>query len=232
MSDNFGETLDENTGKGQFKKTVYLSLKPGEYTIRILDSSETKQYGHFMGKGWIACLGDECPICLNNKKILYEHPEDYASVSGWYPRRARFSLNVLDRADGIVKVLQCGPRLIEDLKVMSKSIRNEQDERIDIRHYDWTLIVKGDGRNRETTPSHKFYGKETAPEYGEQTLYDLSNIMIKLDAEEMLDVFNGASLTDIFKMRRAKKEISKPDTGVSDEVHQDLSQAVDELFGG
>lgn len=234
MSEEFGSTIDEN-GK-QFKKTNYLALKPGEYTIRILDAMETKKYAHFIGRGWIECLGDDCPICLNDKKILYEHPEDYAKVQGWCPRRPRFYLNVLDRADGVVKVLSCGPQLIEDLKTMSKAIRNEKDERIDIRHYDWTLIVKGEGREKETTPSHKFFGKETEPEIGEQTLYDLNKCIIRLEPSEMLDVFNGASLKDVFALRRARKQEEEmdfpPESVVTDEAKAEISADVDKLFQG
>jgi len=229
MTDTFGETLDEKNSK--FKKTVYFSTKPGEYVIRILDSMETKKFVHSLGRAFVECLGEDCPICQNNKKILYEHPEDYKDVSGWCPRRSRFWLNILDKADGIVKVLSCGPQLIEDLKTMSKSIRNEQDERIDIRHYDWTLTVKGTGLDKETTPSHRFFGKETEPEIGDQTLYDLDNCIIKLTPEEMLDVFNGASLKDVFDLRKAKKAIQDSDSELASEVRAEIKSAVDEVFG-
>lgn len=229
MSDNFGATLDDNAG-GKFKKTQWLTLKPGEYTIRILDSMETKKYGHyFLGRGWVECLGEECPICQNNKKILYEHPEDYRDVEGWNARRARFFLNVLDRSDNTVKVLGCGPQLIEDLKVMSKSIRNEADERIDIRHYDWMISVSGVGRDKDVTPSHKFYGKETEPEIGEQTLYDLENVMVKLTPEEMLDVFNGASIKDIFAVRKAKKQTDEME--FPSDVEKKIEDSVKDMFG-
>ena len=223
----FGSTVDESGGG--FRKTVYLSTKPGKYTIRILDAVETKKYAHFIKKGWIECLGEECPICANNKKILYEHPEDYKDDKGWCPRRARYFLNVLDRGDEVVKVLSCGPQLIEDLKVMSQSIRNEQDERIDIRLYDWDLIVKGEGRDKETTPSHKFFGKETKVEYNKEDLFDLDNCIIKLTASEMLDVYNGVSLKDIFAVRKAKvksENSEEPAQSVLDEVNA----SVDEIF--
>lgn len=233
MSDNFGSTIDDNVGgKKEYKKTEYLALKQGEYTIRILDPMETKKYAHFIGRGWIECLGEDCPICQNNKKIMYEHPqEEFNKIAGWCPRRPRFFLNVIDRSDGKVKVLSCGPQLIEDLKVMSKAIRDENDQRIDIRHYDWTLIVKGEGREKTTTPSHKFFGKETEPEIGEQTLYDLDKCLIRLEADEMLDAFNGASLKDIFAMRRAKKEALDAEfPTASEDVQNEISKAVDEFF--
>jgi hypothetical protein len=234
MSDNFGATIDDDvqTKKG-YKKTQYLALKQGEYTIRILDPMETRKETHYVGYSYIECLGDECPICQNNKKILYEHPEDYKDVQGWCPRRPRFYLNVIDKADGLVKVLSCGPMLIEDLKTMSRAIRNEKDERIDIRHYDWTLIVKGEKREKTITPSHKFFGKEDEPNIGEQALYDLSNVTVKLSPDEMLDAFNGASLKDIFAVRRAKKEALDSDFPTATEnVEDEIKSAIDQMFGG
>lgn len=233
MSDvNFGDTVDERKegGESKFKKTEYLTLTSGnEYIVRILDAMETKVYAHFVGRGWLECLEEECPICQNNRKILYEHPEDFRDVDGWCPKRPRFYLNVLDQSDKKVKVLSSGPRLIEDLKVMSKSIRNEQDERIDIRSYDWSLSVRGAGRDKETTPSHRFFGKQTNVDLAGQELYDLKSLIIKLQPNEMLEVFNGASLKDVFAMRRAKKEL------VSAEDLDDLNDtlnSVEGLFGG
>lgn len=232
MTDMFGSTVDETQGRKEFKKTEYLALKPGKYTIRILDAMETKKYGHyFQGRGWVECLGDTCPICELNKKLMYEYPEDYRDQKGWNARRARYFLNVLDQSDKKVKVLSVGPQLIEDLKVMSQSIRNEEDERIDIRTYDWDLIVKGEGREKETTPSHKFFGKMTDVDLNGQELYDLSNCLIKLTAEEMLDVHNGASLKDVFALRKAKKETAKAtETSVSAEIKADIEASIDDIF--
>lgn len=224
----FGSTVDNDVRK-EFRKTQYLMLKPGKYTIRILDEVETKVYGHwFMGRGWLECLGDECPVCQNNKKILFEHPEDYRDVDGWNPRRARFFLNVFDKADNTVKVLGSGPQLIEDLKVMSQSVRTEQDERVDHRMYDWELTVRGEGRDKEVTPAYRYFGKETKIDYNPEDKFDLSNCMIKVSAEEMLDVFNGASLKDVFAMRKAKKQ-SQADAVISD-ISADIQDAVDEVF--
>ncbi len=210
-----------------------MTLSGGEYIVRILDSVETKKYAHFVGRGWLECLDEECPICQNNRRILYENPEDYRTVEGWCPRRPRFYLNVLDRADNKVKVLSCGPRLIEDLKVMSKAIRNESDERIDIRNYDWSLTVKGSGRDKEIIPSHRFFGKETEVDLQGQTLYDLDKCIITLTPSEMLDVFNGVGLKDVFAMRRAKKELTTDDLVTEDDVdalNDEIQASVDKIF--
>lgn len=267
MFEEFGATIDDvkpNKGNSpKFRKTEYLSLTPGEHKIRILEPMETKTYTHYVGWSYLKCLGDDCPLCENNKKIMYEHPEDYNTVKGWTPRRARFSINVFDKtptkvcpkegkehpADAFncsvcgtalpeaaplnkVKVLSSGKDLFEDLKIQSKSIRDEQDERIDIRKYDFLLTVVGVGRDREihTTPRW-FPGKENFEEIGDQQLFDLENATITVNREEMLDVFNGASIKDVFTLRRAKKELEKDDFLKGDKnVEKEIGDAVDEIF--
>ncbi len=267
MSDEFGATIDDvvydRNNSPKYRKTEYLSLTPGEHKIRILEPMETKFYTHYVGYSYVACLGDECPLCENNKKIMYEHPENFSTVKGFIPRRARFYINVFDKTpakvcpkDGKelpqeatscpacgtflpeaaplnkVKVLSSGKDVFEDLKIQSKSIRNEQDERIDIRMYDFLLTVVGVGRDREihTTPRW-FPGKEALQDVGDQQLFDLSNATIKLSREEMLDVFNGAALRDVFTLRRAKKELEKDDfLNESKDVNKEISDSVDEIF--
>src|SRR5689334_8205599 len=101
MTEEFGSTIDEVAPKKQnvtkYRKTEYINLWEGEHKVRILESMETKKYTHYVGWSYLECLGDECPICENNKKILYEHHEDYAKVKGWCPKRPRYYINVLDK---------------------------------------------------------------------------------------------------------------------------------------
>ena len=247
MSEEFGSTIDEfveKDRKPKYRKTEFMNLEAGEHRFRILEPMETKKYTHYIGFAYIECLGDECPICENNKKILYEHPEDYKEVKGWSPRSQRFYINVLDKSpiseDGKyspgsapinkVKVLSMGSRLLEDIKVLSKSVRNKQDERIDIRMYDFILEIKGAKQNKTTNVAHKWYpGDEAFEDIGEQELFDLSEVAIKLSREEMLDVFNGASLKDVFTMRRAKKQIADSDF-LSPSETSDVLNDVNNMF--
>ena len=262
----FGATVDdemERKGNSRFKKTEYLVLDPGEHRIRILEPVETRKYTHYIGYSYIECLGDECPICQNNKKLMYEYPDTFRDQEGWTPRRPRFYINVLDKTptricpkcgtekkDGTllcpacntalnepvplnkVKVLSAGKELMEDLKIQSMSVRSENDERIDIRTYDWTVTVRGKGRDKKYNVAHRWFpGKEYYEELGDQKLFDLENVVIKLGPEEMLDLFNGASLKDIFAMRRAKKEVvDKTDLSGTEDVRAKIAESVDELF--
>jgi hypothetical protein len=261
----FGSTIDEKSDsktKSKFKKLEFISLGQGEHIVRILEPMETKKYAHYVNYSWIACLDEQCPICENNRKILFEHPEDYRDVKEWNPRRARYSINVLDKtktkvcekcgeeikADlpvctacstvlgeakplNKVKILSRGPTLFEDLKVMSRSIRNEEDEPIDIRAYDYMLVVRGEGRDTTITVIPRYFpGKEALENMEGLELFDLSKSMIVLSPEEMLDVFNGASLKDIFAVRRATKEVLKTTDVSADRVREDLNQAVEKIF--
>lgn len=252
--------------KSTFRKTEYIDLPEGQHIIRVLESSATKVYVHYMGFAYVKCLGDECPICQNNKKILFESPEDYRDQKGWKPRTSRFYVNVLDKTKAKicptcgaeyknlnlatcskdntilpeaaplnkVKVLAKGSGLFEELEIMSNTTRNEQDEVVDIRTYDFLLNVSGRGKDTKTTPVPRYIpGREdmTVLE-GENQLFDLSKTTPTLTADEMLDVFNGASLKDIFAVRRATKEAEKvAQEPVGDSVlMSDINAAVDDIF--
>lgn len=268
MSDNveFGATIDEPYVKKdkntKFRKTEFIQLGQGEHLIRILEPMETKVYAHYVGWSWLKCLGDECPICENNKKILYEHPEDYREVKGWNPRRDRYSINVLDKTParvcpkcGVekkdanvsncpacgtpmnalaplnkVKVLSRGSTLFDDLKTMSRAIRDADDKRIDIRLYDFRLMVRGTGRDTTITPVPVYIpGRESEPSF-EGELFDLSKAAIELNREEMSDVaFNNAALKDIFTMRRAKKQLEESNF-VNTDIEQEMNDSLGEIF--
>lgn len=266
MSEEFGSNIDERKestpGTSKYRKTDFLKLNEGEHKVRILDRMETKHYTHYIGFAYIKCLGEECPLCQNDKKILYEHPEDYKEQKGWNPRRDRYYINVMDKtlakvcpkcstealpnvdlcpACGTVlgdaapvnkvRVLTGSRSFFEDLKVLSKTVRNEQDEILPITSYDWILVTRGKGREKTTSPSPRLLGQPTNPEFNPEDLYDLSRVAIELSPEEMLDVFNGASLKDIFAMRRATKQVLDSDFDAgSENIKEEIRSKVDEIF--
>lgn len=266
MSDMFGENIEKREDRqsnSKFRKTEFLKLDEGEHTIRILDPREVKHYTHYMGWAYIRCLGDECPICQNNKKLMYEHPENFREMKGWNPRRDRYYINVLDRTKGRicgkceteneensslcdacgsplgesvpldrVKVLSGSAKLFEDLKVLSNAVRNENDERVDIRTYDWTLLVRGKDRDKTTLVRDRYFpAKAGFIEVAPELLYDLEKAVIDLTAEEMLDVFNGTSLKDVFALRRAAKQvIDSADFMGTDSIKEDVKQAAESIF--
>ena len=96
-----------------FRKTEYLRTTPGVHVIRLLPPIHT-EYTHYVRGTTVACLGDGCPICLNNKKIIMENPENFRNVPGYsYARMTRY-INVLDRTPAKV-CTQCGNEVKADL---------------------------------------------------------------------------------------------------------------------
>jgi hypothetical protein len=98
----------EQTNSASFTKINHLRFSPGNHTVRILENEAHSVETHFvLGKFSITCLGEECPICLNNRKIILENPDNFRNVTGYLPRTKRFLFNVLDRT--LVKTCpECG----------------------------------------------------------------------------------------------------------------------------
>ncbi len=88
--------------ESSFKKTEFIELVPGMNMIRILDEEAYDVEVHYIGNAQgginVKCLGDDCPVCKNNKKIILENPDDFRSIKGYSPRRQIFIVNVLDRS--------------------------------------------------------------------------------------------------------------------------------------
>lgn len=88
--------------ESSFKKTEFIELTPGMNMIRILDEEAYDVEVHYIGSNLggtnVKCLGEDCPVCKNNKKIILENPDDFRSIKGYSPRRQIFIVNVLDRS--------------------------------------------------------------------------------------------------------------------------------------
>lgn len=81
-----------------FKKIEFIKLTPGMNQIRILDSDAYSVDVHYVGGINVQCLGDDCPVCKNNKKIIFENPKEFRTIKGYSPKRQLFIVNVLDRS--------------------------------------------------------------------------------------------------------------------------------------
>ena len=98
---------DVELNQGTFKKTQYIELPQGTTIIRILSNSALKKETHFVNNASFECLGDDCPVCQNNRKIIQDNPETFRTVKGYHPRQRRYLINVLDKTP--VKVCpSCG----------------------------------------------------------------------------------------------------------------------------
>jgi hypothetical protein len=83
---------------GDFKKVEFIKLSPGMNQIRILDSDAYSVDVHYVGGINVQCLGEDRPVCKNNKKIIFENPKEFRNIKGYAPRRQLFIVNVLDRS--------------------------------------------------------------------------------------------------------------------------------------
>lgn len=257
------ERKSRNTDS-KFRKTHYMSLGEGQHVVHILENPAKKFYVHFVGFSYVKCLGDDCPICENNKKLMFEHPKDFRNQKTWKPRSERFYVNVLDKTKARycescdvdykdlavthcskcnsalpepaplnkIRVLAKGTTLFVDtLDLLSNTVRREDDSIVDITNYDWTIVVRGTEKDTITTASPRYNGQEVAPDLQGQELYDLGNAVPELSREEMVDLLNGASLKDIFALRRATKEAGKVKETAPDAVLMgDIQASVDEIF--
>lgn len=81
------------------KKKEFLKLSVGNHVIRLLPGTQGFYitYTHWINRTNLECLGDECPICNNNKRIIAENPDNFRDVPGYSRKRQVFYVNVLDR---------------------------------------------------------------------------------------------------------------------------------------
>lgn len=81
------------------KKKEFLKLTAGNHIIRLLPENEGFYitYTHWIHRANIECLGDECPICRNNKRIIAETGDNYRNEKEYSRRRQVFYVNVLDK---------------------------------------------------------------------------------------------------------------------------------------
>ena len=86
--------ITPRTEKKSFQRTVFLSLDLGQHIIRFLQpSSEAyKTYIHFLQntKISIKCLGDDCPICENNRRLYLQNPKNAGKIAGYVTRSTRY----------------------------------------------------------------------------------------------------------------------------------------------
>lgn len=103
----FAKVSEKLTGESNFKKTEFIDLPPGISIIRILEPEAHRTYVHYVKGVYIECLGDECPVCKNNKAIIRDNPQEFRKVPEYSSKVERHSVNVYDRT--VVKVCKnCG----------------------------------------------------------------------------------------------------------------------------
>lgn len=101
-------SIHERQKGSKFTKPTFLSLTLGTHIVRFLEATSQARFdeAHFLitptGKTTIKCLGDECPVCQNNRKLYLSDTKNYRNLKGYSAKSDKYTLNVLDRT--LVKV--------------------------------------------------------------------------------------------------------------------------------
>jgi len=250
-----------NQFENKFKRTEFMSLTTGAHTVRILQPQAKTVPTHFFNntKTTVLCLGDDCPVCANNKKLISQFPETFRDQRDYVKINYRFFVNVLDKT--VAKTCECGkeyknlamtictcgkvlnnPAPLNKVKVMSKGITlrddldsidkailDNQGTPIGLVNYDVVLMVSGTGRDTKVTPVPRTEANQPV-ELNGQELFDVEKAYIVVTPAEMLDVQRGISLKDIFSARKAENKSNIIEPIASQEVLDEVNAAVDEIF--
>jgi len=253
---SFANVENFNTNTTERKRLEYMDTKAGNHLLRILEPKALDWWTHYMNRSSVKCLGESCPICKRNYELIRQYPDTFREEAGFVNRTRRYYVNVLDKTPAKVcgkcdteykhlsqevcecgevlppvaplnkvKVLAKGVTLFEDLANIDSAIRDDLGEVVGITNYDIGLVVTGTGRDTKTTPVADRTRNEPVPEGLE--LFDLSNALIELTPEEMLELQRGVSLKDIFAARKATENTAT----VPEEVVAGIESEIDKLFG-
>jgi len=85
-----------NTGEVTFRKIDFMKLT-SLHIVRILNAPSYTAVLHWLNRIPVKCLGDGCPICVQNKSIIADNPETFRKVSTYSRKAQTFYMNVLDR---------------------------------------------------------------------------------------------------------------------------------------
>ena len=91
----FGTPRAKQEFKSDYKKVLFVDLN-STATVRIL-TGYLPVYTHYINRITFQCLGEECPVCANNKTLIMQFPDTYKDESKYSPCRIQNLVNVLDK---------------------------------------------------------------------------------------------------------------------------------------
>jgi hypothetical protein len=127
----------------EFKKTAFMNLDQGQYTIRILDAEAATEFSHYINNTTVKCLDDDCPQCEQNKSLISQYPKDFRDQKGYVSRTQKFLVNIMDltpvkvcpqcQAENVKSANQCSacetlitevkPAPSNKIKVLSRGVK-------------------------------------------------------------------------------------------------------------
>lgn len=256
----FGTPIEKKEfEKKEIRKTVFLDLS-STAQIRILSNSYYTEDTHYINKSTIKCLGDNCPVCANNKIIIMQNPETFRDDPRYTPKRVVYMVNVLDKT--LVRtcpncqaeirqgqsckkcnsIVTGDPKPSNTVKVLSRgvtlfehlgSINNAvlDSQGERVGLTRFDITLAVNGSGKDKTITPIPSQVDDGISTDGLELFDLTKVVVTLTAEEILDLQRGVSLRDIFSARRAEKGSSVNADFVSEDTLKEVQSEVDKLFG-
>jgi hypothetical protein len=180
------------------KDKEYMKMQKGVYKIRLLDLQPVTVWTHYVksangGKGLsFTCLGKSvCPCCIENDLLVAGGGDKK------YTSREVSTINVLDRADGEVKILSKGKTLFKALwnaHMSLKSISDNPD--LKITDHDIQVTVAGSGTDTEYSAIPM---KPEVLDTSALEKYDIEKSVAKLKVDDFKRLLAGETIADVFK---------------------------------
>ncbi len=252
--------FNKNT-ESKYKRTEFMQLAQGANTIRILQPQVKTKPTHYFehAKASVLCLGDECPICANNRKLFMQFDREAPKQPGFNRINYRFFINVLDKTPAKIctkcskeykdirnTICSCGEVLpaqavpLNKVKVLSRGLELRDDlgsiskailrpDGTPIDITSYDVMLMVNGTGRGSITPVPRTDASEPTPEGLE-LFDLDKAVIEFNASELLDLHSGHSLKDIFAARKNKKDEFVPETAVSQETIDQVNDAVNKLF--
>lgn len=172
MGEGFLDYADKWAGSNDSGPFPILKLRSGvRYQIRILDRKPTFKYVHFesLPNKTVICSPDGCFFCNRGDK-----------------RTVRHYVNIIDRADGKIKVFPFSNALLEPMR--EKIVEKQAG---DPDRYD--MVISKQGEKKETRYSVEILNP-TPLELNGATLYNLEELLKPMGTEEIVAIIKGGSV--------------------------------------
>jgi hypothetical protein len=95
------EGVEERSKESQnFVRTPIMYTTEGNHIVRFIKDSNLVLNSHYVkGKYTIRCLGDDCPVCNNNRKIIAQEPKNFRNIPGYSSRSLKYIYNIIDKTN-------------------------------------------------------------------------------------------------------------------------------------
>lgn len=189
-------TESANSNRPQGDKPNYIKFPVGTTPIRVIDEEPLSRWTHWIpqangGKGLsVTCIGKQgCPVCQAMAA------DKAANIKTRYSARKLHAINVIDKRDGKVGIVDQSNKFFESLLTIMEQMG-------DLRNYDVSVTRKGTGFNdTEYTILPKFPPTPMTSSEMELQKYNLEEIYAPFTASEIVRFMNGATIEEVVKER-------------------------------